>query len=113
MLTTSRCPLDAYTYVLPNYGLMFSKQDPVVDGTKFGVVFLAEDPRTASIEKGFECFGLYVCVLDLPLRHRYDLAFGGFWCRRQGSTRRLLGRQVYVYLWTCQCLLSLVVDVSF
>ena len=35
------------------------KQDPVVYGTKFGVVFLAEGPRSASIQKGFDCFGLY------------------------------------------------------
>ena len=27
--------------------------------TSFGVVFLAEGPRTASIQKGFECFGLH------------------------------------------------------
>ena len=32
-----------------------AKQDPVVYGTKFGVVFLAEGPRTASIQEGFEC----------------------------------------------------------
>ena len=36
-----------------------AKQDSVVYGTKFGVVFLAECPRTASIQKGFDCFGLY------------------------------------------------------
>ena len=36
-----------------------AKRDPVVYRTKFGVVFLAEGPRTASIQKGFECFGLY------------------------------------------------------
>ena len=36
-----------------------AKQDPVVYGTKFGVVFLAEGPRTASIQKGFDSFGLY------------------------------------------------------
>ena len=36
-----------------------TKQDPVVYGTKFGVVFLAEGPCTASIQKGFDCFGLY------------------------------------------------------
>ena len=36
-----------------------AKQDPVVYGTKFGVVFLAEGPRTASIQKGFDCFGIY------------------------------------------------------
>ena len=36
-----------------------AKQDPVVCGTKFGVVFLVEGPRTASIQKGFDGFGLY------------------------------------------------------
>ena len=37
-----------------------AKQDPVVYGTKFAVVvFLAEGPRTTSIQKGFDCFGLY------------------------------------------------------
>ena len=36
-----------------------AKQDPVVYSTKFGVVFLAEGPRMASIQKGFDCFGLY------------------------------------------------------
>ena len=36
-----------------------AKQDTVVYGTKFGVVFLAEGPRTASIQEGFDCFGLY------------------------------------------------------
>ena len=36
-----------------------AKQDSVVYGTKFGVVFLAEGPRTASIQKSFDCFGLY------------------------------------------------------
>ena len=36
-----------------------AKQDPVVYGTKFGVVFLAEGPCTASIQKGFDCFGLH------------------------------------------------------
>ena len=35
------------------------KQDLVAYGTKFGVVFLAEGLRTASIQKGFDCFGLY------------------------------------------------------
>ena len=36
-----------------------AKQDPVVYGTMFGVVFLAEGPCTASIQKSFDCFGLY------------------------------------------------------
>ena len=39
-------------------------QDPVVYGTKFGVVFLAEGPRTASIQEGFDCFGLYHLGLE-------------------------------------------------
>ena len=34
-----------------------AKQDPVVYG--IGVVFLVEGPRTATIQKGFDCFGLY------------------------------------------------------
>ena len=37
-----------------------AKQDPVVYGTKFGVVFLAEGPRTASIQEGFDCVQ-YIC----------------------------------------------------
>ena len=39
--------------------MMRSKTQSVVYGTKFGVVFLAEGPRTASIQKGFDCFDLY------------------------------------------------------
>ena len=34
-----------------------AKQDPVVYGTKFSVVFLAEGPRTVPIQKGFDCLG--------------------------------------------------------
>ena len=41
-----------------------AKQDPVVYGTRFGVVFLAEGPRTASIQKGFDCLGLYHSDLE-------------------------------------------------
>ena len=41
-----------------------AKQDPVVYGMKVGVVFLAEGPRTASIQKGFDCFGLYLPGLE-------------------------------------------------
>ena len=36
-----------------------AKQDPVVYGTTLGVVFLAGGPSTASIQRGFDCFGLY------------------------------------------------------
>ena len=41
-----------------------AKQDPVVYVTTFGVVFLAEGPRTASIQKGLDCFGLYHLGLE-------------------------------------------------
>ena len=36
-----------------------AKQDPVVYGAEFGVVFLAEGPRAASIQGGLDCLGLY------------------------------------------------------
>ena len=36
-----------------------AKQDPVVYGAEFGGVFLAEGPRTASIQEGLDCLGLY------------------------------------------------------
>ena len=40
------------------------KQDPVVYGAEFGVVFLVIGPRTPSIQKGLECFGLYHSGLE-------------------------------------------------
>ena len=36
----------------------YTKQDSVVYGAEFGVVFLAKDPRTASIEEGLDCLRL-------------------------------------------------------
>ena len=36
-----------------------AKQNPVVYGAQFGVVFLAEGPRTASIQEGLDCLGLH------------------------------------------------------
>ena len=36
-----------------------AKQDPAMYGAKFGVVFLAEGPRTAFIQVGLDCLGLY------------------------------------------------------
>ena len=48
-----------------------AKQDPVVYGTKFGVVFLVEDPRTASIQKGFDCFDL--CYRGLERKYELRL----------------------------------------
>ena len=41
-----------------------AKQDPVVYRAEFGVVFLAEGPRTASIEEGLDCLGLYHSALE-------------------------------------------------
>ena len=41
-----------------------AKQDPMVYGAEFGVVFLAEGPRTASIQDGFYCLGLYHSDLE-------------------------------------------------
>ena len=35
-----------------------AKQDSVVYGAEFGVVFLAKGPRTASIQEGLDCLGL-------------------------------------------------------
>ena len=34
-----------------------TKQDPVMYGAEFGVVLLAEGPRTASIQKSLDCLG--------------------------------------------------------
>ena len=36
-----------------------AKQDPAVCGVEFGVVFLAEGPRTVSIQEGLDCLGHY------------------------------------------------------
>ena len=41
-----------------------AKQDPVVYGAEFGVVFVAEGPRTASIQEGLDCLGLYHSDLE-------------------------------------------------
>ena len=41
-----------------------AKQDTVVYGADFGVVFLAEGPRTASIHEGLDCLALYHSGLE-------------------------------------------------
>ena len=41
-----------------------AKQDPVVHGADFGVVFLAKSPRTASIQEGLDSLGLYHSGLE-------------------------------------------------
>ena len=41
-----------------------AKQDAVVYGAEFGVAFLAEVPRTASIQKDLDYLGLYHSGLE-------------------------------------------------
>ena len=41
-----------------------AKQDLVVYGAEFGVVFLVQGPRTAYIQEGLECLGLYHSSLE-------------------------------------------------
>ena len=41
-----------------------AKQDPVVYRVEFGVVFPVEGPRTASIQEGLDCLGLYHSGLE-------------------------------------------------
>ena len=41
-----------------------AKQDPVVYGAEFDVVFLAKGPRTASVQEGLDCVGLYHSCLE-------------------------------------------------
>ena len=41
-----------------------AKPDLVVYRAEFGVVFLAEGPRTASLQKGSDCLGLYHSGLE-------------------------------------------------
>ena len=36
-----------------------AKEDPVMYGAEFGVVFLAKGPRTASVQEGLDCLSLY------------------------------------------------------
>ena len=41
-----------------------AKQDPAASGAEFSVVFLADGPRTASIQEGLDCLGLYHSGLE-------------------------------------------------
>ena len=47
-----------------------AKQDPVVYGAEFGVVFLAEGPRIVSKQEGLDCLGLYHSDLEGELYFR-------------------------------------------
>ena len=40
------------------------QEDPVVYGAEFGIVFLAEGPRTAFIQEDLDCLGLYHSGLE-------------------------------------------------
>ena len=41
-----------------------AKQDPVLYGTEFGVAFMSKGLRTASIQEGLDCLGLYHLDLE-------------------------------------------------
>ena len=41
-----------------------TKQDPVVYGVEFGVVFLVKSPRNASIQEGLDCLSRYHLGLE-------------------------------------------------
>ena len=41
-----------------------AKQDPVMNGAEFCVMFLAEGPRTTSIQDDLDCLGLYHSGLE-------------------------------------------------
>ena len=41
-----------------------ARQEPVVYGAEFGVVFLAKGPGTTSIQKSLDCLGLYHSGLE-------------------------------------------------
>ena len=41
-----------------------ARQNSVVYGAEFGVVFLTEGPRTASIKEGLDCLGRYHSGLE-------------------------------------------------
>ena len=50
-----------YSLALCPYG---AKQDPVMYGAEFDVVFLAKGPCTASIQEGLDCLGFYHSGLE-------------------------------------------------
>ena len=41
-----------------------AKQNPVVYGTEFGVVYLAKGPRTSSIQESLDCLSFYLSGLE-------------------------------------------------
>ena len=49
------------------------KQDSLVYGTEFGVVFLAKGPRTASIQEGLDCLRLNHSGLEGERDFRFAL----------------------------------------
>ena len=64
-----------------------TKQDSVVYGAEFGVVFLVKGPRTASVQESLDCLRLNHSGLegerDFRLVYEVDI---GSKCRVQGSS---------------------------
>ena len=52
-----------------------AKQDPVVYGAEFEVVFLAKGPRTVFIQQGLDFFGLYHSGLEWGCHFRLVVEF--------------------------------------
>ena len=67
-----------------------AKQDPVVYGAAFGVVFLAKGPRTASIQMGIDCFGFYHSGLEGERYFRLVVKLRRFHLMRIQHTRARL-----------------------
>ena len=52
-----------------------TKQDSVVYGAEFGVVFLTEGPRTASIQEGLDCLRVNHSCLERERDFRLVVEF--------------------------------------
>ena len=76
-----------------------AKQDPVEYGAEFVVVFLAEGPRTACIQEGLDCLGLYHS--DVEGEQYFRLVVELTWIAR--LLRLALSSAVYAvgaYMWS-------------
>ena len=77
-----------------------AKQDLVVYGTKFGVVFLAEGPRTASIQI---CFISNQTIFKMKTENRKIQRYSGLKSKGKRYNRVYLGQkatQQGIYLFT-------------
>ena len=69
-----------------------ANQDPMAYGAEFSVVFLAKGPRTASIQEGLDCLGLYHSglegeryirlVVELMFMWDFRVEYPGTWLQR-------------------------------